>query len=81
MKFAITDQNGQHIDTIKLEMSISSSGQLQYSVWILNCNKLLYNNMFSPSTTIDMFPGISSALAWAKNYYANPNLKLIFHYP
>lgn len=80
MEFTIVDQNGQHITTIKLEMNISSNGQLQYNVMTID-RTALYNNIFLPSTTIDMLPGISSALTWAKKHYANPNLKLIFHCP
>lgn len=80
MKFDIFDQNGQHIDTVESRISISSNGQLQHSVTAPNGTKI-YDQSFSSGTQIDIAQGISLALNWAKNHYANPNLKLIFHYP
>lgn len=79
MEFTIVDQNGQHIDSIKLNIGISSTSQLHYDV--IASNGTILNSRVLPSNApIDLMPGISSALVWAKQHYTNQNLKLIFLY-
>ena len=77
MEFTIVDQNGKRIDSIILSISISSTGQLQYDVATSN-GIAIKQHTFPSKAAIDLMPGILSSLSWAKNYYKDPYLKLIF---